>query len=171
MKFEDGFTSLELSRRLRDSGVPQESDFYWVRPKSSKTFALWFYEKLSTPTGETKDWEQVSAFSVAELIDILPEGTVYRKFQGDWHEVLLNPGNLSDGFSAFNGVDFFDETAANALGKAVGYLKEKGLLPEIGKADAEICKNHGDDCEESSDPECRYSIRIEIEALDGEAGK
>lgn len=78
MKLEKQVTSLELSKRLKELGVKQESLFYWTRyPFSHGDYTCWFYEKLSTYTGDTKDWEQISAFTVAELGEMFPRYITY----------------------------------------------------------------------------------------------
>lgn len=71
MPLERQVSSLEPSRKLKKLGVKQESLFYWCRPEEAarvnENFVCWYSQSLSTPTGETKDWEQISAFTVSEL--------------------------------------------------------------------------------------------------------
>lgn len=72
MKLEQQVSNKELSVRLRDLGVKQESLFYWTRPpESDDIYVCWYWENMSTASGETVDWEQISAFTVAELGEML----------------------------------------------------------------------------------------------------
>ena len=67
MKIEYQVCSLELSQKLKDLGVPQESLFYWT-PDFNNDFDLIYGEPTS---GWQRKGARVSAFTVAELGEIL----------------------------------------------------------------------------------------------------
>ena len=87
MKLEQQVTSLELSRCLKEIGVKQESLFYWVchwvNRTPERTFNL-FYGKDEDDTVN----EFVSAFTVAELGEMLPEGTESHRRDNTWWCIL-----------------------------------------------------------------------------------
>lgn len=66
MKLENQVVSLELSKRLRELGVKQESIFYWCDVSESYHEVRW--EVILNPKIAVKD--HVSAFTVAELGEI-----------------------------------------------------------------------------------------------------
>lgn len=77
MKLENQVSNLELSKRLKELGVKQESLFYWYR-MSRGMFALGDAsdvmnngEQINKTTAP--QWEEYSAFTVAELGEMLPE--------------------------------------------------------------------------------------------------
>lgn len=69
MKLEDQVVSLELSKRLRELGVKQESLFFWFAHRKMVTHELIEW-KIITHDGSSK--ESSSAFTVAELGEMLP---------------------------------------------------------------------------------------------------
>jgi len=73
MKLEDQVCSLELAKRLKELGVKQESLFQWRRwsPKDGSTYIdnEWRISIFKDSTGK---YEVVSAFTVAELGEMLP---------------------------------------------------------------------------------------------------
>lgn len=79
MKLEQQVTSLEISKRLKELGVKQESLFYWLNPFKQQDWQL-------VQTGE---WSLnghhnfCSAFTVAELGDMLPSfvDETFRKYK------------------------------------------------------------------------------------------
>jgi hypothetical protein len=78
MKIEPQVTSLELSKRLRELGVKQESLFYWGDKPS--------------------DIECYSAFTASELLDLLPS------FINDWMlKIESNNGVYEIKYSDFSG--------------------------------------------------------------------
>lgn len=78
MKLENQVVSLDLAKRLKELGVKQESLFYWV---SGDIVALpeWrVAQKREIRLGKgqrTRDVETYSAFTVAELGEMLPGNT------------------------------------------------------------------------------------------------
>jgi len=71
MKLKNQVCSLELSKKLKVLGVEQESLFYWLYSFGNNNYTL--LEK--TATNKLHD-EDISAFTVAELGDILPSASV-----------------------------------------------------------------------------------------------
>ncbi len=73
MKLEQQVTSLELSKRLKELGVKQDSYFYWVKLKDNfELFSLAEVYIKELNKGESQI-ETYSAFTVAELGDMLPK--------------------------------------------------------------------------------------------------
>jgi len=62
-------TSLELSQKLKELNVPQESLFYWGKLEYSDRGMVW---ELCEKGVELITKDMVSAFSVAELGELLP---------------------------------------------------------------------------------------------------
>lgn len=66
------YTSLNLSKKLKEAGVPQESEFYYQgiaqEIESGKGYTLSYGKQLTSPL-----IVNVSAFSVAELGEVLPD--------------------------------------------------------------------------------------------------
>lgn len=121
MKLEQQVTSLELSKRLRELGVKQESYFTWIDLGMQRGCEL-------SIGGFDKD--DVSAFTVAELGEMLPssimrEQTVYGlaccKHDEEW-EILYD--NTAIGILKIEMAD----TEAEARGKMLVYLLENKLI-------------------------------------------
>lgn len=123
MKLEDQVVSLELSKRLKELGVKQESLFYW-NEKGSVEFA-----DPETFVGYTTD---VSAFTVAELGEMLPVTFApfaaeirldCRKAHSGWccyYRELANEERI------FTATDAYTE--ADARAKMLIYLLENNLI-------------------------------------------
>jgi hypothetical protein len=73
MKLEQQVVSLELAKKLKELGVKQESLFYWNRHKSEISWGL-----SQTNCSKISHWETISAFTVAELGELLPRIEQYR---------------------------------------------------------------------------------------------
>lgn len=118
MKLESQVTSLELSKRLKELGVKQESLFYWTKPhyEDNLPFVCWYEEKF---VNGTKNWEQYSAFTVAELGEKLEGLTMpyqVKNAGGYWY---LNIPQIHE-----MGV----KTEADARAKMLVYLLENNLI-------------------------------------------
>lgn len=72
MKLENQVVSLDLAKRLKELGVKQESAFFWrhlfVNDESDRTTDDYWELMHQSPM----DIEQVAAFTVAELGEMLP---------------------------------------------------------------------------------------------------
>lgn len=146
MKLEQQVTSLELSKKLKELGVKQESLFYWCE---------WSEEKLkySRDLGNDylisdglKDKGVASAFTVAELGEMLPR-VIKKKvddnssFKNIEKFFLSHDENTGEGHAssytfyyygeAFDGFSKADKTEANARAKMLVYLIENKLHDPI----------------------------------------
>lgn len=138
MNLESQVTSLELSRKLHDVGVKQESIFCY-QPIINNIPTVWPRKfDLNELRKPSKD-ERIAAFSVAELGEMLPERfdvyiNNYIKFQkirceitSKYHYLcsyIENCGYNSDVVH----YDCSDEIEANARAKMLIYLIEQGLI-------------------------------------------
>ena len=68
MQLEKQVCSLELAKKLKELGVKQESLFYWYYVKNLKS-----WEIFSIHEDVLRDKDDVSAFTVAELGEMLPK--------------------------------------------------------------------------------------------------
>lgn len=116
MKLEDQVTSLELSKKLKELGVKQDSLWYWMTGHEKLVSKQYFGEE----TMLKKDLLR-SAFTVAELGEMLPTpapndgGDIECvKFEDKW--VITWP----------HGTWIEDKTEANARAKALIWLIENG---------------------------------------------
>ena len=86
-------TSLEVSKRLKESGYPQESVFYWVvnsvipsdtQIKLKKDCGSWKHSKKIQDSGAIKYY---SAPTASELLEKLPKDShlaLFRTISGGW---------------------------------------------------------------------------------------
>lgn len=146
MNLEQQVCSPELAKRLKELNVKQDSLFYWLELLTAPVIIL---EKGYTLGIEC----QYSAFTVAELGAILPDGSyTYNRRNNDW--ICSCPKNI-DGDDWFHS---FDNTEANARAKMLIYLIENGLIeqkqcyiPENAASlilskefNCDVCEDHGD---------------------------
>lgn len=78
MKLEEQVVSLELAKKLKELGVKQES--YWYHA-TSFTGEMRLYHD----TEHKDDNRAISAFSVAELGEMLPDDVAEYKESGSWN--------------------------------------------------------------------------------------
>jgi hypothetical protein len=139
MKLEQQVTSLELSKRLEELGVEQESLFFWQGTAGEielgRGCALSFGQEI-----QFLDVVNVSAFTVAELGEILPGHVTRFKPNGDIFSSQLSFWNLSYKHMGRIGVwqdevaclDFEDGgkegSEANVRAKMLIYLIENKLI-------------------------------------------
>lgn len=94
MILEKQVCSLELSKRLKELGVKQDSIFYWRRwipiKGSSYRTPEWL---LSYYRGSVDDYELISAFTVAELGELLPYLIEYESKKYWYHTGKVNKNN------------------------------------------------------------------------------
>ncbi len=140
MKLENQVTSLEISKKLKELDVKQESYFYWIDivGYENRKVHLGQYPKGWIDKGGTLDsyWgsdDYVSAFTVAELGEMLPD-----KLHEDWwlmfsfdkggrkYDVSYvrwnNEGGLNTQWQERG------DTEADARGKMLIYLLENKLI-------------------------------------------
>lgn len=131
MKLENQVASLEISKRLKELGVKQESLFAWLPITNTEEYGLFYEWHIS------KD-EPISAFTVAELGEMLPKRNKKWNIEGKWSndwwfridqawsDFCVN--YYSDtGIGLIDG-NIRDSNIANALGKLLIYLIENGLI-------------------------------------------
>ena len=112
MKIEQQVTSLQISQRLKELGVPQESFFSWSTLDNELIY------------GGVKSEILISAFTVAELGEMLPSNISCYKTGGDnW---VCNPleGAIPDTLSE----QIWGITEADARAKCLIYLLENNLI-------------------------------------------
>lgn len=88
MKLEEQVINLELAKRLKELGVEQNSIFDWVYGfDGNKGQEDWFLWLMSPYNRKNLKWkEQYSAFTAAELLEMLP-----------YYDNKTEPGNISYG--------------------------------------------------------------------------
>lgn len=121
MKLEDQITSLELSKKLKNLGVEQESLFYWQLFNNGADLTYsGSYEGNSLNQLKATS---ISAFTVAELGEMLKldeiEIRTERGVSGDWYLSMEAGGG---------GVQFVANTEVNARAKMLIYLIENKLF-------------------------------------------
>jgi hypothetical protein len=128
MKLEEQVTSLELSKRLKELGVKQESFFKWQRRESPYT------DGWALGSGHLGDYavaESYSAYTVSEisemlnteLTDVSESDSFTLKISSDMDFWYVNYGN---GETESHTTD--DRSLADALAKQMIYLLENNLL-------------------------------------------
>jgi hypothetical protein len=139
MKFEEQFVSLELALKMKELGFRQDSLFWWI-PDQDKKYLLHSYGEVTVLEGigteilhdsfvevtrimRHKKLEKISAFSIAELGEILHD-----------HIAEIRPCNAGWEVLRFNPLDYKEKkytqsaTLADALAKMLIYLAENGLI-------------------------------------------
>lgn len=118
MPLENQVASLELSKKLKELGVKQKSLFWWGRV-SGDGWALYHLNKLQS--------DNVSAFTVAELGEMLPKGY--------WDEVSVNGGfeigygqGRPMGDQKIDRYFVVEQNEAEARAKMLIYLLENNLI-------------------------------------------
>ncbi len=151
MKLEDQVTNLELSKKLKELGIKQNSLFWWSREHQKALHKITFsYSKFETADKEP----HISAFTVAELGEMLPK-TIKSPKAGDkrnWQDVshistkereemryvgILSINKPTDWIVLYQGYIILgfdikahthDKTMANAMAKMLIYLIENKLI-------------------------------------------
>ena len=128
MELQKQVASLELSKRLKELGVKQESKFVWAR-YADETSMRWRDWKVATLDQEYFDEEYydddrwgrpISAFTDSELDKKLPP-RIQCYPDGDM-ECCLDGENIQDGYAVF------ERTKANSRAKMLIYLIENKLI-------------------------------------------
>jgi hypothetical protein len=123
MKIEDQVCSIELSKKLKKIGIPQESLLYHYDEPYEDGTSDWVITDWSDyeTTYDTKG-ETYSAFSVAELGQLIPRSFHSGNSEGnDWicHFYQLNPSKVHASWA---------NSEANARAKMIIYLVENNLM-------------------------------------------
>jgi len=145
MKLEEQVVSLKLAKRLKELGVKQLSIFYWdVDYPNGIDFD---FENASICIRQShaflRDDEGIpvsilqaglfSAFTVAELGEILPHNIYTWHKDGDWYCSLPNDEDCLDSSKekTFN----YDSKEADARAKMLIHLIEQGIVKLGGKGE------------------------------------
>lgn len=137
MKLEDQVVSLELSQRLKELGVQQESLFYWCEKASRFEDPRWVI--LDEDEAGIGNSLVASAFTVAELGELLPGMIMVERVNPCEHETMTEAyleishkheygreyGIRYDAIGR-RGDWLWARTEADARAKMVIYLAEKG---------------------------------------------
>jgi hypothetical protein len=121
-------TSLELSQRLKELGVPQESEFYWKQATSTRSEKTNF-ERIPTKWYVHNSRGECSAFLASELMEMMP-----RIIYDDKGLVLIAHEDGTYGADFDNGEKRWDRipqeapTPQEALGLMLEYLITNNLL-------------------------------------------
>ena len=149
MKLEQQVTSLEISKRLKELGVKQESLFYFKKdwydpnPPTRETAVRWVlrcsYQEMSGQKVSVE--ERISAFTVAELGEMLPKTikkqfNKYTKSKLDYYlSISWSEVDKKWRYAYVNSREniclemFFADTESDARGKMLIYLLENNLTP------------------------------------------
>lgn len=136
MTLEDQVTSFELSKRLKELGVKQDSYFYWCLDKDGLNGGLPLFYRLQDIRRLNQSFyypkDRIAAFTVAELLEILPliNGNPLQLLKG--YSILeYSPTYFSKYdqiLMSYETIETLkDENSANCLAKMLLYLIENGL--------------------------------------------
>lgn len=130
MKSEEQVTNLELSRKLKELGVKQESLWWWIKNETSKDNKFGLAnrelknERIRFYSNCSLKFEFFPAFTVAELGEMLPDeiynGAILTwKFENEYFCSCKADETIPT---------FEDKTEANARAKMLIYLLKNGLI-------------------------------------------
>lgn len=122
MKLEDQVCSLELSEKLKELGVKQESLFWYTCFKNGTTDIHFQYDRKHIPPAH------YSAFTVAELSEMMPATLIiYKKFKEHW-ECVYEPIGIS--FMEYEPIriGFTGKNEADVRAKMLIYAIENDLI-------------------------------------------
>lgn len=130
MKLQNQVCSLELAKRLKELGVKQDSLFAWyVSTDIDDEPSLNRHPDMSCiacghPTAPYYEW--ISAFTVAELGEMLPKEYQVVKDREDWFGWKMNIPNYE--LETMFPDEIIGKTEADARAKMLIYLLEKKLI-------------------------------------------
>ena len=112
MKLENQVVSLELAKKMKSLGFEQESTWYWCQDQIDG------WERPFLLQGHGMHKEYYSAYTVAELGEMLPDWFYSEKNQGSWLGLhAISPCKL-----------YKADTEANVRTKILIHLKENNLI-------------------------------------------
>ena len=123
MNLEQQVCSLELAKKLKVLGVRQESAFYWWDP----SFGNDRWKILFNEHSMELDSERISAFTVAELGEMLPIGYCTVPLHEERRGRTWIPEFAEDGKIKLL-QNFGSDTEADARAKILIYLIEQGVV-------------------------------------------
>ena len=116
MTLEQQVTTLETSKTLEKLGVKQKSLYYWIEPKTIKSYIGSDEQRKLTINGDT-----CSAFTVAELGELLPEHTQSYKIGAGGFACQYRPAYKKR-------IHETADTEAEVRGRMLIYLLENKLI-------------------------------------------
>lgn len=134
MKLENQVCSLELSKKLKELGLKQESLFYWQYNLMKREFIIVpkSLTKVEYENIKNTDYPVFSAFNVAELGEMLPNwvnicrlGKISGKNSGKY---CCNYNFIGDVDDDKDSIETIADTEANARAKMLIYLLENKLI-------------------------------------------
>lgn len=141
MNLQQQVTSLEISKKLKELGVKQESLFWWINEHLVYKTDMGAYLQNGGGIAERTFGcaDKLSAFSVAELGEMLPihlikQSNANEKVVFEYHLFFSKQPN---GYAIWYGQNYFDDKGyqiekieVDARGKMLIYLLENNLLPK-----------------------------------------
>jgi len=121
MNIEDQVVSLELAKKLKETGVEQKSLWKWFHNKYFGTTSLKRHDEIPLPL--KKDEDIYSAFTVAEMMEKLPP-----KIQNRYMLVITKNPILGYHVAYQGLVAFAREGFADALAEMLIWLVERGYV-------------------------------------------
>lgn len=109
-------TSLELSKKLKEAGIKQESELVWTKDYEWSEYYL-------TNNPLVEPFDSISAFHVGELGEMLPrelEIEFFKIMDAEGWRIFVTHGKIRKIETA--------DTEAEARGKMVLYLKKENLV-------------------------------------------
>lgn len=150
LPIEKQVTSLELSKRLKELGVEQESLFYWSEDEHGLPSGWQIYhhnENLGVEEWFSKDERCISAFTASELLDLLPQTITIKKLT---YQIFISAGLDKQFFVVYaDEKDYHDNFEApiimrhnlcETLARMLIYLLEQGLMERPRKRARRIRK-------------------------------
>lgn len=125
MKIEQQVCNLELAKKLKELGVKQDSLFYYSIGPLDDSLQI---GKLDH--GWSEPVENISAFTINELLEMLPEFTgreLTIKRGNNYYLVYYDKNSIGAITDNEHISDQIDESLCNALAKMLCYLKENNL--------------------------------------------
>jgi hypothetical protein len=121
MKLKDQCCALELAKRLKELGVPQNSIFVWEY-EDDHCYGIKFFPYAVVPN-DFNSFKLYSAYTVAELGEMLPDFVELTKIKNIKIATIYSEDNGTE-----NNVSVIDDTEANARAKMLIHLIENGLV-------------------------------------------
>jgi len=141
MNLKDQVCSLELSKKLKELGVEQESYFVFENTVGQVDQSCWrLIESWRFKENNDTDMECISAFTVAELGEMLPCASMSEKYLTEEDGKNLIAWNCYSTDSSDDRIWGYDdrtiaETEVDVRAKMLVYLIEQGVVTtkQIGK--------------------------------------
>lgn len=123
---ENHVTSLELSKRLKELGVKQESLFYWV-DKNGWALQDRKPSYCNIETCECVEISYLSAFLASELGELIPYEYIVSKVRGEGWFCYKYDGRYNFSMTNIFGITIKDKNEADARAEMLIHLLENNL--------------------------------------------